>query len=136
MRTVRKPKQGPRIEHNRVTEAEWLRMCSDLYHSLARETPERPMPEEPESVISGAEGLVIPDFATVEEYDAWCETLPSVEPDVDPRLCESVKTSIRLSRLVIEGFSYLAEQRGIRSGQTLMKMVLDNYVAKNLPPDF
>lgn len=78
----------------------------------------------------------IPEFRTQAEFDAWWDALPKVEPDVDPRLLEKVKTSIRFSRKAIDGFNYLAEQKGIRSGQTLMKIVLDNYLAKSLPPDF
>lgn len=78
----------------------------------------------------------VPEFRTQAEMDAWWDALPKVEADVDPRLLERVKTSIRLSRMVVDGFNYLAEQKGIRSGQTLMKIVLDNYIAKSLPPDF
>ena len=78
----------------------------------------------------------LPEFRTQEELDSWWGKQPKVEADVDPRLLERVKTSIRLSRKVIEGYSFLAEQMGIRSGQTLMKIVLENYLARSLPPDF
>jgi hypothetical protein len=78
----------------------------------------------------------IPKFRTQEEFDAWWDAQPKVKAEVDPRLLEKVKTSIRLSRKVIDGYNYLAEQMGLRSGQTLMKIVLGNYLAENLPPDF
>ena len=78
----------------------------------------------------------IPHFKTEEELDAWWDALPKVKAEVDPRLRERIKTSIRLSRRTIEGFDFLAKQKGIRSGQTLMKVVLESYLAKSLPPDF
>lgn len=78
----------------------------------------------------------IPEFETEAEMDAWWESLPKVRADVDPRLLEKVKTSIRLSRKTIDGFDYLAKKMGLRSGQTLMKVVLGNYLSDNLPPDF
>lgn len=81
-------------------------------------------------------GFSIPEFRTREEFDAWWDALPKVKAEVDPRLKERIKTSIRLSRRTIEGFDFLAKKKGIRSGQTLMKIVLDNYLAKNLPEDF
>ncbi len=134
MKTIRRSRQGQWIEHRSPTEGEqeWLRMCSALYHKLA----DTAAPGSAENARFDAGDVDIPEFATAEEYDAWCATLPSVEPDIDPRLLEKLKTSIRLSRKVIDGFSYLAEQKGIRSGQTLMKIVLENYLAKSLPPDF
>lgn len=88
-----------------------------------------PHPEE-SSVFS------IPEFRTQEEFDAWWDALPKVKAEVDPRLKERIKTSIRLSRRTIEGFDFLAKQKGIRSGQTLMKVVLESYLSKSLPPDF
>ena len=79
---------------------------------------------------------VVPEFHSQEEMDAWWEQQPDADITVDPRLLESAKTSIRLSRLTIDGYNHLAKQKGLRSGQTLMKIVLGNYLAKNLPPDF
>lgn len=78
----------------------------------------------------------IPEFTTQEEFDAWWDALPKVKAEVDPRLKERIKTSIRLSRRTIEGFAFLAKQKGIRSGQTLMKIVLESYLSKSLPADF
>lgn len=78
----------------------------------------------------------VPEFNSIEELDAWWDAQEKVDADVDPRLQERVKTSIRLSRKTIAGYNYLAEQIGLRSGQTLMKIVLGNYLAKNLPEDF
>ena len=79
---------------------------------------------------------IIPEFQSRQEFDAWLETLETVEARVDPRLREKVKTSIRLSRRTIDGYNHLAEKMGLRSGQTLMKIVLGNYLAKHLPEDF
>lgn len=78
----------------------------------------------------------IPEFTTQEEFDAWWDALPKVKAEVDPRLLERVKTSIRLSRKVIEGYDFLAKRLGLRSGQTLMKIVLESYLSKSLPADF
>ncbi len=78
----------------------------------------------------------IPEFRNIEEMDAWWDAQEKVEANVDPRLLERVKSSIRLSRRAIDGYNYLAKEKGLRSGQTLMKIVLGNYLAKNLPEDF
>ena len=78
----------------------------------------------------------IPEFHSIEEMDAWWDAQEKVEANVDPRLRERVKTSIRLSKKTIDGYNSLARQMGLRSGQTLMKIVLGNYLAKNLPEDF
>ena len=78
----------------------------------------------------------VPEFKTQEEMDAWWDAQPKVKAEVDPRLLEKVKTSIRLSKLTIDGYDHLAKQMGLRSGQTLMKIVLGNYLAQSLPPDF
>ncbi len=81
-------------------------------------------------------GFEIPEFKTEEEFDAWWDALPKVKADVDPRLLQKEEVSIRLSRRVTDGFDYLAEQWGLRSGRELMRIVLGNCVAKHLPPDF
>lgn len=78
----------------------------------------------------------IPRFASKPAADAWWRALPEAEIEIDERLRATIKTSIRLSRRTIEGFTYLAGKKGIRSGQTLMKLVLEAYLAKHLPPDF
>ena len=74
-------------------------------------------------------------FRTEKEYRAYLRSLPKVELQFDPRL-KPAKTSIRLSQRTIEGYNYLAKQHGLRSGQTLMKLVLDAYLATHLPEDF
>jgi len=74
-------------------------------------------------------------FRTEKEYRAYLRSLPTVELEFDPRL-KPVKTSIRLSQRTIDGYDYLAEQHGLRSGQTLMKMVLDAYLEAHLPEEF
>ena len=91
--------------------------------------------QERDTIREPGEELV-PHFKSRAEMDAWWDSLPKVKAEVDPRLRERVKTSIRLSRRTIDGFDFLAKQKGIRSGQTLMKIVLESYLAKSLPPDF
>jgi len=96
----------------------------------------RTAPKRTKSGAAEARDSLVPKFRTQAELDAWWDAQPKVEAEVDPRLRERVKTSIRLSRRTIEGFNLLAKQKGIRSGQTLMKIVLESYLAKSLPPDF
>jgi hypothetical protein len=107
-------------------------------HELFAEIGEKflRLAEEIERAQLQAIDAQIPHFETQEELDAWWDKQPKVKAEVDPRLGERVKTSVRLNRLVIDGYNHLAKQMGFRSGQTLMKIVLDNYLAKNLPPDF
>jgi hypothetical protein len=78
----------------------------------------------------------LPRFASKQAADTWWKGLPEAEIDMDERLKATIKTSIRLSRRTIEGFTSLARKKGIRSGQTLMKLVLEAYLAKHLPPEF
>lgn len=80
--------------------------------------------------------FLVPRFASKQTADTWWKALPEAEIEIDERLKATIKTSIRLSRRTIEGFTYLAGKKGIRSGQTLMKLVLEAYLAKHLPPDF
>ena len=93
-------------------------------------------PRAEDDAARDALDALVPEFHSREELDAWWDSLPKVRAEVDPRLRERVKTSIRLSRKTIDGFDFLAKQKGIRSGQTLMKIVLESYLAKSLPPDF
>ena len=74
-------------------------------------------------------------FRTGKEYRAYLRSLPTVELQFDFGL-KQVKTSIRLSQRTIDGYDHLARQHGLRSGQTLMKMVLDAYLTEHLPEDF
>lgn len=74
-------------------------------------------------------------FRTEKEYQAYLRSLPTVELQFDPRL-KPVKTSIQLSQRTIDGYNCLAKQHGLRSGQALMKLVLDAYLVAHLPEDF
>lgn len=78
----------------------------------------------------------IPRFTSKQAADTWWKGLPEAEIKIDERLKATIKTSIRLSRRTIEGFTSLARKKGIRSGQTLIKLVLEAYLAKHLPPEF
>jgi predicted DNA binding CopG/RHH family protein len=66
-------------------------------------------------------------FETDEQYKRYLESLPQVEhlPDLKAK---PVKFSLRLSQHVTEGFRRLAEAHGLSDGQTLMRMVLQNYL--------
>jgi len=77
-------------------------------------------------------GFPIPVFRNKKELEAWYEALPTVDLTFDERL-KPVKTSIRLTQRTIEGFNTLARQKGLLSGQTLMKLVLDSYLQRHLP---
>jgi len=78
----------------------------------------------------------VPRFASKHAADTWWRALPEAEIEIDERLKATIKTSIRLSRRTIEGFTDLARKKGIRSGQTLMKLVLEASLAKHLPLEF
>ena len=74
-------------------------------------------------------------FRTLKEYRAYLRSLPTVELQFDSVL-KQVKTSIRLSQRTIDGYDDLAQRHGLRSGQTLMKMVLEAYLTKQPPKAF
>jgi hypothetical protein len=74
-------------------------------------------------------------FRTEKEYEAYLRALPTVEIQFDPRL-KPVRTSVQLSQRTIDGYNDLAKQHGLRSGQTLMQMVLDAYLESHVPEDF
>jgi len=123
------------VEHSEKTkQAEVLRETRQAYMGRLRS----PTPKGRGRISDPDESSVftLPEFRTQEEFDAWWDALPKVKAEVDPRLKERIKTSIRLSRRTIDGFDFLAKKKGIRSGQTLMKVVLESYLSKSLPPDF
>ena len=66
-------------------------------------------------------------FKTKKQHQRHLESLPHIEHLPDPK-GEPVKISLRLSRRVHEGYQRLAEAHGLRDGQTLMRMVLQNYL--------
>src|SRR5450756_3242583 len=73
----------------------------------------------------------LPEFRSDEERENWWNSLPHEDVEVDARLLKTVNTSIRLPVSVIEGYAALSKELGLRSGQTLMKIVLSNYLARH-----
>ena len=77
---------------------------------------------------------ILNQFKSKEEFDSWYHSLPvvpasdawSFEPDL--RKSQKVKTSIQLNKYVIERYQELAERKKLRGGQTLMKLVLEEYL--------
>jgi hypothetical protein len=73
----------------------------------------------------------LPEFATDEEREAWLESLPKVEAKVDPRLKARVAVTLRLNQKEVEDFQALAELKGLSNGESLMYMVLNQYLVRN-----
>lgn len=70
----------------------------------------------------------LPEFDSVQRREEWWNSRPSDAVEVDPKLLETVSTSIRLPALTIEGYKSLANKLGFRSGQTLMRAVRNNFL--------
>jgi hypothetical protein len=66
-------------------------------------------------------------FKTDKHYERYLKSLPQVEHVPDPK-AKPAKISLRLSQRVTEGFQRLAEAHGLSDGQTLMRIVLQNYL--------
>ena len=136
--TAKKPSRSQRSQRTAglvPEQAIWQGYVEALRRICAVATDALSTQAEDEAAREAVEAI-IPEFQSRQEFDAWLDTLETVEARVDPRLREKVKTSIRLSRRTIDGYNHLAAKMGLRSGQTLMKIVLGNYLAKNLPEDF
>jgi len=77
---------------------------------------------------------ILSQFKTKDEFDKWYDSLPvvssekawSFEPDL--RKAHKVKTSIQLSEYLLKRYQELAKKKGLRGGQTLMKLVLEEYL--------
>jgi len=78
----------------------------------------------------------LPKFKTKAAFEAWWNSLPMEEAEVDERLNKHLQVTMNLSQLLVDGFEYLAEQQGVGDGKTLMYMVLNQYINENLPEDF
>jgi len=74
-------------------------------------------------------------FKTKQQYQRHLKSLPHIEHLPDPK-AKPVKISLRLTRRVTEGYQRLAEAHGLRDGQTLMKMVLQNYLNAHIEEAF
>jgi len=78
----------------------------------------------------------LPHFAEAEARQAWLDSLPHEEAEVDERLKKRVTVTMNLQQLMVDGFDYLAKRRGLNSGKDLMYVVLRQYFNRNLPDDF
>ncbi|MBM3241780.1 hypothetical protein FJZ31_36375 [Candidatus Poribacteria bacterium] len=78
----------------------------------------------------------LPKFNTKEEFEKWLNSLETYDAEVDERLKEQRTISMQVSKLMIDGYDYLAKEDGLKDGLTLMYMVLNQYLNENLPEDF
>jgi len=78
----------------------------------------------------------LPKFKRQQEFEAWLNSLETVDAEVDERLKEQVIISMQISKLMLDGYNYLAKKDGLVDGLTLMYIVLNQYLNENLPEDF
>jgi len=78
----------------------------------------------------------LPSFSSPEKTQTWLDSLPREKAEVDERLTKRVNVAMNLHQLMMDGFDYLAELKGISNGKTLMYMVLNQYLNENLPDEF
>jgi hypothetical protein len=78
----------------------------------------------------------IPEFSIDEEFENWWNSLPKVEIEFDERLGERQEVLLRLNQRIVDGYRKLAKEKGLRSGEDLMKIVLSRYARNHLPEDF
>jgi hypothetical protein len=78
----------------------------------------------------------LPVFESQAEFDAWYDSLPKVEAEVDPRLKQQVEMTLVLSQRDVEGLEYIARQKGLGFVKNVVKLILNRYLACHLPLDF
>ena len=78
----------------------------------------------------------IPEFSSDEEFEAWWASIPKVEIEFDERLGERQDIWLRLNQRIVDGYRKLAKEKGLRSGEDLMKIALSRYARNHLPEDF
>lgn len=78
----------------------------------------------------------LPKFNSPEDFEAWWKSLPNEDAEVDERLNQRVSMTMNLSKLLVDGFQYLAQQQGVGDAKTLMYVVLNQYLNDHLPEDF
>ena len=81
-------------------------------------------------------GFELPHFTEAEAGQAWLDSLPREEAEMDERLKKRVTVTMNLHQLMVDGFDYLAKRMGLKSGKDLMYIVLSQYLHRNLPDDF
>lgn len=80
--------------------------------------------------------FALPEFESEEKFELWWNSLPGIEIEFDERLGKHVDVLLRLNQRIVEGFRYLAKQKGLQHEEDLMKIVLMKYLSKHLPDDF
>ncbi len=80
--------------------------------------------------------FAIPQFESEAQLESWWSSLPAIEIEFDERLGQRVDVPLRLNQRIVDGFRYLAKQRGLQHGEDLMKIVLSQYLSICLPDDF
>jgi hypothetical protein len=78
----------------------------------------------------------LPNSAEAEVGQAWLDSLPHEEAEVDERLKKRVTVTMNLHQLMVDGFDHLAKRMGLNSGKDLIYIVLNQYLNRNLPDDF
>ena len=80
--------------------------------------------------------FAIPQFESEAQFESWWSSLPAIEIEFDERLGQRVDVPLRLNQRIVDGFRYLAKQRGLQQGEDLMKIILSQYLSACLPDDF
>ena len=88
------------------------------------------------SILKDDYEFEIPKFNAPEAFEAWWDSLPNEDAEVDERLNQRVTITMNLSKLMVDGFQYLAQQQGMGDAKTLMYVVLNQYLNDHLPEDF
>jgi hypothetical protein len=102
--------------------------------AMKTETALKPVPEVEETLDDF--DFELPNAAEAEAGQAWLDSLPHEEAEVDERLKKRVTVTMNLHQLMVDGFDHLAERMGLKSGKDLMYIVLSQYLGRNLPDDF
>jgi hypothetical protein len=90
--------------------------------------------EEP---VSGDDfDFPLPEFESEEKFESWWNSLPTIEIEFDERLGQRVDVLLGLNQRMVDGFHYLAKQKGLQCGEDLMKIVLGQYLSNHLPDNF
>ncbi|HIE27593.1 TPA: hypothetical protein EYP66_09925 [Candidatus Poribacteria bacterium] len=78
----------------------------------------------------------IPEFSSDEEFEAWWASLAKIKIEFDERLGERKEVLLTLNQRIVDGYRKLAKEKGLRSEEDLMKIVLSRYMRNHLPEDF
>ena len=80
--------------------------------------------------------FALPEFESAQKFESWWNSLPIIEMEFDERLSQRVDVLLRLNQRIVDGFRYLAKQKGLQQGEDLMKIVLGQYLSDYLPDNF